>query len=62
MTNMLARQRLDLFSSTYAKTIYPRNSLLGKEALNAPNRDHFLSTQRIAIQHLKELGVLPEEE
>ena len=62
MTNMLARQRLDLFSSTYAKTIYPRNSLLDKEALKAPNRDHFLSTQRIAIQHLKELGVFPEEE
>ena len=51
-----------LFSSAYVKTIYPRDSLRDKEALNAPNRDHFLSTQGIAIQHLKELGVLPEEE
>ena len=59
MTNMLARQRLELFSAVYAGTpIYPANNLLQDGAVKTPDRSHFLETQRSVIKSLQERGVI----
>ena len=54
MPNVLARQRLELFASSYsANTVYPANTLLddaGKAIV--PDRSHFIDTQRQAIDEL----------
>lgn len=59
MTNMLARQRLDLFRSTYAGEAYPANNLLDDAGdLRQPGRAHYLQTQADVIARLQEKGVL----
>lgn len=61
MGNLLARQRLDLFASTYSdRVVHPPNTLLDQEsgALRVPDRAHFMDTQRDAIARLRESGVL----
>jgi predicted amidohydrolase len=59
MTNLLARQRLDLFASTYADhAIHPPNTLLENGEVKAPSRDHFAGTQRAVIEALKARGVI----
>jgi len=54
MTNLLARQRLELFADVYAsKAIYPANNLMNDGAAFAPDRRHFMACQEAAIAALK---------
>jgi len=54
MTNMLARQRLELFADVYSKkTIYPANNMLQNGEVVVPARAHFLRCQDVAINALK---------
>ncbi len=59
MGNLLARQRLDLFASTYSdRVVHPPNTLLDPDngAIKVPDRTHFMDTQREAIARLREPG------
>lgn len=58
--NVFTRQRLALFTDTYANTeVYPPNTMLDADGQVAtPDRAHFLSTQQAAIQALAERGVI----
>ncbi|MDE0061605.1 MAG: nitrilase [Gammaproteobacteria bacterium] len=58
--NVLARQRLDLFSRIYSDdAVYPANSLLDDDGkVIEPERAHFMDTQRRVIQALMERGVI----
>lgn len=54
MTNMLARQRLEIFSDVYAKqTVYPVNNMLQDGKVVVPDRAHFMQCQETAINRLK---------
>ena len=49
----LARQRLELFASTYSETsFYPANSLLHDGEAVVPEREHFIAAQRATIRKL----------
>ena len=54
MTNMLARQRTDLFAGVYSGTHrYPADNLLDPtDGVRVPDRQHFLSQQRKVIEQL----------
>lgn len=55
MSNILSRQRLELFSETYnLKSIYPANTLLDKKTGDffIPERKHFSETQKKVIDTL----------
>ena len=55
MENLLARQRFEAYSESYAThQFYPANNLEGV----APERNHFVNTQRTTIARLIESGVL----
>jgi deaminated glutathione amidase len=54
MSNFIARQRMELFSDTYNKKVYPANTLLNKNA----TRSHFIETQKHVIQSLKEKNII----
>ena len=55
MSNLLARQRTELFAASYAGTqIYPSNTLLDVE----PSRGHFLEVQKNTIANLLAKGIL----
>jgi hypothetical protein len=60
MTNLLARQRLSLFRSTYEQELfYPEDNLLGaKGETVVPDRQHFMSQQSAVIERLKKAGLL----
>jgi len=59
MGNLLARQRLELFASTYAQSVYPPNTMLGPDGkLRIPERSHFVETQRAVIERLRAAGVI----
>lgn len=59
MTNLLARQRTELFAAIYGGTpVYPANNLLENGQVKVPDRDHFMATQRLVIQSLQERGVI----
>ena len=60
MTNMLARQRLDLFSSAYQKHArYPSNNLLSEDGdVTVPDRNHFMSQQQAVIDQLVDEGLI----
>jgi len=58
MTNLLARQRLDLFAPSYATPVYPPNNMLDKGEVRTPERAHFLATQQAAIAALLERGII----
>ncbi len=59
MTNLLARQRLDLFQETYRKEHYPANNLLDEAGeLRQPGRAHYLDTQAQVIADLQARGVI----
>ena len=59
MGNMLSRQRLELFASTYAGTMYPANTMLDAQgALRVPERRHFIETQRAVIERLASSGLI----
>lgn len=59
MGNLLARQRLELFAATYAQSVYPANTMLDSSGkLRAPDRSHFLDTQRAVIERLRAAGII----
>jgi predicted amidohydrolase len=59
MGNMLSRQRLELFASTYAGSVYPANTMLDAQgAPRVPERRHFVETQRAVIERLAASGVI----
>lgn len=55
MANLLSRQRNELFAHEYAQRVYPPNSLEQAE----PSRSQFLQVQSLAIQRLRDLGIIP---
>lgn len=53
MSNLLARQRLDLFANVYAQqTVYPANNMLADGKVVVPDRAHFMQCQAKAIENL----------
>jgi len=59
MSNMLARQRLELFRSVYTDPgIYPPNTLLEGDGDAVPGRDFYRETLREAIRRLRDRGCL----
>ena len=61
MTNLLSRQRLELFSALYTGSVYPANSMLDAQgAPQVPNRSHFSATPTRALQALHDRGVLAD--
>ncbi|CAB1369593.1 nitrilase-related carbon-nitrogen hydrolase [Denitratisoma oestradiolicum] len=62
MFNIFSRQRLELFASTYAGSVYPPNTMLdaGGQPF-VPERSHFLNTQQRVIQRLTDTGVIADE-
>lgn len=59
MPNYFARQRLELYASSYGESVYPANSLLDAdgEPVTAERR-HFIDTQRAAIDALVKRGCI----
>jgi len=54
MTNLLARQRLELFENVYQqRSVYPVNNMLKDGAVVVPDRSHFMACQEVAIAALK---------
>ena len=60
MTNLLARQRLSLFRSTYEQPhFYPEDNLVNEEgAITVPDRSHFMGQQSAVIEGLKKAGLI----
>ena len=59
MVNMLARQRLELFASTYSnKHVYPANNMLGEDGVTVPDRKHLETTMKTTIARLLEQGII----
>ena len=59
MPNYFARQRLEMFASTYAQSVYPANSLLDDDGSPvAAERSHFIEMQRDAIAMLVKKGLV----
>jgi predicted amidohydrolase len=59
MINVLARQRLELFSAVYSgKSVQPADSLLENGQIKIPDRDHFLRTQQQVIERLAKDGLI----
>ena len=59
MTNMLARQRLDLFAAVYGgPPAHPPNGLLQGENVQVPGRAWFMETQQAVINSLQKRGVI----
>ena len=59
MGNLLSRQRLECFRSTYAGSVYPANSLLDAEGHPlVPERRHFVAMQQSVLAALRARGVL----
>jgi deaminated glutathione amidase len=60
MTNLLARQRLSLFQSTYAQTgFYPEDTLISEHGTTlAADRSHFMQQQAEVIKRLKKNGII----
>lgn len=55
LTNLLARQRLEVYADSYAKySIYPANTMQSGNI----ERSHFIQTQQTAIQRLSDLGMI----
>lgn len=59
MGNLLARQRLELFSALYSGSVYPPATMLGAEGqLVVPDRAHFADVQRQTIERLAREGII----
>jgi hypothetical protein len=55
MSNFIARQRFELYAKSYADhAFYPVNNMLD----TTPNRAHFIDSQRITIDKLRDKGVI----
>ena len=59
MSNIMSRQRVELFAPTYSEfTVYPANNLLVDGEIITPDRKHFIATQEQAIRKLIKIGTL----
>ena len=58
MGNLLSRQRLELFAATYQGSVYPPNTMLQAGESGAPERAHFVTTQRRVIERLTADGII----
>lgn len=60
MTNLMARQRLSLFRSTYEQEhFYPEDNLAGTNGeVVVPDREHFMTQQSLVIEGLKKSGLI----
>ena len=60
MTNLMARQRLSLFRSTYEQEhFYPEDNLAGANGeVVVPDREHFMKQQSLVIEGLKKAGLI----
>ena len=60
MTNLIARQRLSLFRSTYELNgFYPEDTLINKDGdIVTPDRSHFMEQQSLVIARLKKAGLI----
>lgn len=59
MTNYLARQRTELFASTYAEPSHQRaNALIENGVVKTPDRDHFVRVQQETIERLAKDGLI----
>ncbi len=59
MGNLLARQRLELFSALYSGSVYPPATMLRTDGqLLVPDRAHFAEVQRRTIERLARDGII----
>lgn len=59
MTNLLARQRLELYAPTYGgEPVHPANGLLKNGEVRVPDRAWFMETQAAVIEALRKRGVI----
>ncbi|MBC7519849.1 MAG: nitrilase [Sandarakinorhabdus sp.] len=58
MTNYLSRQRLELFTASYAGQVQPANSLIDGDAVTTPDREHFKRAQEAVIERLVKAGLI----
>jgi predicted amidohydrolase len=59
MTNMLSRQRTEMFASTYASASHQRaNALLDGDVVKTPDRDHFSRVQAETLERLARDGLI----
>lgn len=58
INNFLTRQRTDLYRDTYAKEVWPPNSLAGRP----PSRDHMAGVQQDVMARLRAAGIIETEE
>ncbi len=59
MPNYFARQRLEMFTPTYAQSVYAANSLLDSDGKpRVADRDHFIRMQRDTIERLAKKGLI----
>lgn len=54
LTNLLARQRFEIYADLYGQSVYPVNTMLQEKL----ERSHFIQTQQATIQRLRDLGVI----
>lgn len=54
LTNLLARQRFEMYADLYGQSVYPVNTMLQGKV----ERSHFIQTQQATIQRLRDLGVI----
>ena len=58
MTNLLARQRLELFAATYAGTVQGADSMIDGGKVMIPERDHFRRAHDATIDRLAKAGLI----
>ena len=62
MGNLLARQRLELFQSTYAGSIHPADTMLDGEQVRVPERAVFACTQAETLARLRASDLIRSED
>ena len=62
MGNLLARQRLELFRSTYAGSIHPSDTMVEEGEVRVPERAVFARTQADTLARLRAAGIIQGED
>ena len=62
MGNLLARQRLELFRSTYAGSIHPSDTMVEEGEVRVPERAVFARTQADTLARLRAAGTIQGED
>lgn len=62
MGNVLARQRLELFTSTYTRTLHPPNTMLDGDEVVVPERAVFARTQAETLARMRTMRTLWSED